>query len=60
MLFRSYVSVKGVGRLVQVYSTSDRAAEIFVLVIVISSLGFIGVVLVRRIEAFVAPWSAAR
>ena len=33
---------------------------IFVLVIVISSLGFIGVVLVRRIEAFVAPWSAAR
>jgi ABC-type nitrate/sulfonate/bicarbonate transport system permease component len=55
-----YVSVKGVGRLVQVYSTSDRAAEIFVLVIVISSLGFIGVVLVRRIEAFVAPWSAAR
>ncbi len=55
-----YVSVKGVGRLVQVYSTSDRSAEIFVLVLVISSLGFAGVVLVRWIEALVAPWSATR
>ncbi len=55
-----YVSVRGIGRLVQVYSTSDRAAEIFVLVLVISSLGFLGVVLIRRIEAYVAPWSAAR
>ena len=55
-----YVSVKGVGRLVQVYSTSDRAAEIFVLVIVISSLGFCGVLLIRKIESLIAPWSATR
>ena len=55
-----YVSVKGIGRLVQVYSTSDRSAEIFVLVLVISSLGFAGVVLIRRFEAWLAPWSATR
>ena len=55
-----YVSVKGIGRLVQVYSSSDRAAEIFVLVLVISSLGFAGVVLIRRVEAWLAPWSATR
>jgi ABC-type nitrate/sulfonate/bicarbonate transport system permease component len=55
-----YVSVKGIGRLVQVYSTSDRSAEIFVLVLVISSLGFAGVVLIRRLEAWIAPWSATR
>ncbi len=55
-----YVSVKGVGRLVQVYSTSDRAADIFVLVLVISSLGFAGVVLLRKIETLLAPWSTTR
>jgi ABC-type nitrate/sulfonate/bicarbonate transport system permease component len=55
-----YVSVRGIGRLVQVYSTSDRAAEIFVLVLTISSLGFAGVVLIRRIEAWIAPWSVTR
>ena len=31
-----YVSVRGIGRLIQVYSTSDRAAEIFVLVTVVA------------------------
>jgi ABC-type nitrate/sulfonate/bicarbonate transport system permease component len=55
-----YVSVKGIGRLVQVYSTSDRAAAIFVLVLVISSLGFAGVVFIRMLEAWIAPWSASR
>ena len=33
-----YVSVRGIGRLIQVYSTSDRAAEIFVLVVVVAEL----------------------
>jgi NitT/TauT family transport system permease protein len=52
-----YVSVRGVGRLIQVYSSSDRAAEIFVLVAVVASFGFLLVSLLRRIESLIAPWS---
>ena len=55
-----YVSVRGIGRLIQVYSTSDRAAEIFVLVTVVSSFGFLLVTLLRRIETLLAPWSLER
>ena len=52
-----YVSVRGVGRLIQVYSSSERAAEIFVLVAVVASFGFVLVTLLRRIEGLIAPWS---
>jgi len=52
-----YVSVRGIGRLIQVYSTSERAAEIFVLVAVVASFGFLLVTLLRRIEGAIAPWS---
>jgi len=52
-----YVSVRGIGRLIQVYSSSERAAEIFVLVAVVASFGFVLVTLLRRIEAWIAPWS---
>jgi ABC-type nitrate/sulfonate/bicarbonate transport system permease component len=52
-----YVSVRGVGRLIQVYSSSERAAEIFVLVTVVASFGFVLVTLLRRIEGLIAPWS---
>jgi ABC-type nitrate/sulfonate/bicarbonate transport system permease component len=55
-----YVSVRGIGRLIQVYSTSDRAAEIFVLVTVVSSFGFLLVTFLRRIETLLAPWSLER
>ena len=55
-----YVSVRGIGRLIQVYSTSDRAAEIFVLVTVVASFGFLMVTLLRRIECWLAPWSLER
>ena len=51
-----YVSVRGIGRLIQVYSTSDRAAEIFVLVAIVSGFGFLLVTLLRRIEDRLAPW----
>jgi ABC-type nitrate/sulfonate/bicarbonate transport system permease component len=51
-----YVSVRGIGRLIQVYSTSDRAAEIFVLVAIVSSFGFLLVTLLRRVEDWLAPW----
>ncbi len=52
-----YVSVRGVGRLIQVYSSSERAAEIFVLVAVVASFGFVLVTVLRRIEGWIAPWS---
>jgi sulfonate transport system permease protein len=55
-----YVSVRGIGRLIQVYSTSERAAEIFVLVAVVASFGFLLVSLLRRIETWLAPWSLER
>ena len=55
-----YVSVRGIGRLIQVYSTSDRAAEIFVLVTVVATFGFLLVSLLRRIESLIAPWSLER
>jgi sulfonate transport system permease protein len=55
-----YVSVRGIGRLIQVYSTSDRAAEIFVLVTVVAAFGFLLVTLLRRIEMWLAPWSLER
>jgi ABC-type nitrate/sulfonate/bicarbonate transport system permease component len=55
-----YVSVRGIGRLIQVYSTSERAAEIFVLVAVVAAFGFVLVTLLRRFEAWLAPWSLDR
>lgn len=51
-----YVSVRGVGRLIQVYSTSDSAAEIFVLVALVSGFGFVLVSALRKIEEWLAPW----
>jgi NitT/TauT family transport system permease protein len=55
-----YASVRGIGRLIQVYSTSDRAAEIFVLVVVVASFGLALVTLIRRVESLIAPWSLER
>jgi len=55
-----YVSVRGIGRLIQVYSTSERAAELFVLVAVVACFGFLLVTLLRRIEYWLAPWSLER
>lgn len=51
-----YVSVRGIGRLIQTYSTSDRAAEIFVLVALVSGFGFALVTALRTIEEWLAPW----
>jgi NitT/TauT family transport system permease protein len=55
-----YVSVRGIGRLIQVYSSSERAAEIFVLVVVVASFGFLLVSLLRQLEGWLAPWSLER
>jgi NitT/TauT family transport system permease protein len=53
-----YVAVSGVGRLIQVYSTSGRAAEIFVFVGLVSGFGVACVSLIRLLEGWVAPWRA--
>lgn len=55
-----YVSVKGIGRLIQVYSTSDSAAEIFVLVGIVSSFGLLLVTALRWLENYLAPWGLER
>ncbi len=51
-----YVSVMGIGRLVQVYSSAARASEIVVLVVVISGFGFACVSLLRWLENRIGPW----
>jgi ABC-type nitrate/sulfonate/bicarbonate transport system permease component len=51
-----YVSVAGIGRLVQVYSSADRASEIIVLVVVISGFGFLCVSFIRTLENKLGPW----
>lgn len=51
-----YVSILGIGRLIQVYSNSGSAAPIFVLVVIISSFGLICVNALRVLEQRLAPW----
>jgi NitT/TauT family transport system permease protein len=55
-----YVSMRGIGRLIQVYSTSSQPAEIFVLVIVISSFGLVCISALRIVERRMAPWRTDR
>ena len=55
-----YVSILGIGRLIQVYSNSGRAAEIFVLVGVVSVFGLGCVMALRSLERYLAPWRAER
>lgn len=51
-----YVSLAGIGRLIQVYSSAARASEIIVLVVVIAVFGFACVSLVRAIEQRLGTW----
>ncbi len=51
-----YVAVAGVGRLVQVYSSAGRAAELVVLVGVIAAFGFLCITALRWLEERMAPW----
>lgn len=51
-----YVSVMGLGRLVQTYSSAGRAAQLFVLVLTISVFGFALIALIRWVEGRVGPW----
>ena len=51
-----YVSLAGIGRLIQVYSSAARASEIIVLTVVIAVFGFACVSLVRTIEQRLGTW----
>jgi NitT/TauT family transport system permease protein len=51
-----YVSLAGIGRLIQVYSSAARASEIIVLTVVIAVFGFACVSLVRTIEERLGTW----
>lgn len=53
-----YVSIIGIGRLIQVYSLSGRTALILVFVGMVSVFGVICVSLVRLAEQKIAPWRA--
>lgn len=51
-----YVSLAGIGRLIQTYSSAARASEILVLVAVIAAFGFVCVSLVRTLEQRLGTW----
>lgn len=51
-----YVSIAGIGRLIQTYTSSARASEIIVLVVVIAAFGFLCVSSMRWLENRLAPW----
>jgi ABC-type nitrate/sulfonate/bicarbonate transport system permease component len=53
-----YVSLMGIGRLIQVYSSAARASEIIVLVVVIAGFGFACVSVVRALENRLGTWQA--
>ena len=51
-----YVSLAGIGRLVQDYGQAGRTAELVVLVSLIALFGFLLIQLVRRVEAWLGGW----
>src|SRR6185369_8125606 len=54
-----YVSIFGVGRLISTYSIApDGVPEIFVLVAVVATFGYLCVMLLRIVERYLVPWRA--
>src|SRR5665213_1343952 len=51
-----YVSISGIGRMVQVYSSTARSSEIIVLVVVIAVFGSACVALLRSVENRMGTW----
>jgi sulfonate transport system permease protein len=51
-----YVSISGIGRMVQVYSSAARSSEIIVLVVVIAVFGYSCVTLLRSVENRMGTW----
>ncbi|HEV8022160.1 MAG TPA: ABC transporter permease [Candidatus Lustribacter sp.] len=53
-----YVSLGGIGRMIQVYSSAARSAEIIVLVVVIAVFGYVCVALMRSLENRLGTWQS--
>lgn len=53
-----YVSLAGLGRMIQTYSSAARASEILVLVTIIAAFGFGCVTLFRALETKLGTWRA--
>ena len=53
-----YVSISGIGRMIQVYSSAARAAEIIVLVVIIAVFGYACVALLRSVENRLGTWQS--
>ena len=51
-----YVSIAGIGRMIQVYSSAARSSEIIVLVVVIAVFGYVCVALLRSVENRMGTW----
>jgi ABC-type nitrate/sulfonate/bicarbonate transport system permease component len=51
-----YVSISGIGRMIQVYSSASRSSEIIVLVVVIAVFGYSCVTLLRSLENRMGTW----
>jgi len=51
-----YVSISGIGRMIQVYSSAARSSEIIVLVVVIAVFGYACVALLRSAENRMGTW----
>jgi NitT/TauT family transport system permease protein len=51
-----YVSIAGIGRMIQTYSSAARSAEIIVLVVVIAVFGYVCVALLRSAENRMGTW----
>lgn len=54
-----YVSISGIGREIQVYSSAARSAEIIVLTVVIAVFGFACVTALRSLENRMGVWRSA-
>jgi sulfonate transport system permease protein len=53
-----YVSLGGIGRMIQVYSSAARSSEIIVLVVVIAVFGYACVALLRSVENRMGTWQS--
>jgi ABC-type nitrate/sulfonate/bicarbonate transport system permease component len=52
-----YVSLAGMGRLLRTYQNSVRMDALFVVIVIVTVFGFLGVQLLRAIEKRVSPWT---
>jgi ABC-type nitrate/sulfonate/bicarbonate transport system permease component len=51
-----YVSVAGMGQLIQVYGSAGRVAELVVLATIVAGFGLLCITALRRVEERIGPW----